>query len=244
MDVFDSTPWTRIVDDVAVFDGGTTDVTYSATVLDAGFDGGSFAPGGASRIPNATDTNTTADWLRNDFDGFGFPGFPGTPELGEAINTPDAVNAAVAIPTDPIGACNDPATMIHDIQGSGLSSPDVGSIRSASHISRKLKLISTGATSLQLIAGILRLRASSAAGSGRPFLLGAAARPVRAGSKRSKKRVARATRPSAAPIHRSLTGTIPSDQAIPSQGNSLSVSCEAPGTNPTKPIARPNSASG
>ncbi len=126
---FDSTPWTRIVDDVAVFDGGTTDVTYSSTVLDAGFDGGSFAPGGASRIPNATDTNTTADWLRNDFDGFGFPGFPGTPELGEAINTPDAVNAAVAIPTDPIGACNDPATMIHDIQGSGLSSPDVGSVR-------------------------------------------------------------------------------------------------------------------
>ena len=127
--VFDSTPWTRIVDDVAVFDGGTSDVTYSATVLDAGFDGGSFTPGGASRIPNATDTNTTADWLRNDFDGFGFPGFPGSPALGEAVNTPDAVNAAVTVPTDPVGACNESATLIHDIQGSELSSPDVGSIR-------------------------------------------------------------------------------------------------------------------
>ena len=31
--------------------------------------------------------------------------------------------------TDPIGVCGDPATLIHDIQGSGLASTDVGSIR-------------------------------------------------------------------------------------------------------------------
>jgi predicted extracellular nuclease len=127
--ILDITPWSRIVDDVAVFDGGSSDLTYSSTVLGPGFDGNSFTPGGASRIPNATDTNTTADWLRNDFDGFGFPGFPGSPALGEAVNTPDAVNAAVTVPTDPIGACNDPATLIHAIQGNGLTSPDVGSIR-------------------------------------------------------------------------------------------------------------------
>ena len=125
----DSTPWTRIVDDVAVSDGGFADKTYSSTVLAPFFDGNSFGAGGASRSPNGTDTDMAADWVRNDFDGFGFPGFPGSPALGEAENTPDAVNVAITVATDPLGACGDPATRIHDIQGSGLSSSDVGSIR-------------------------------------------------------------------------------------------------------------------
>jgi predicted extracellular nuclease len=126
---FDVTPWSRIVDDVAVEDTSGTNFTYSATVLAPGFDGGTFTVGGASRIPNSADTDTTADWLRNDFDGFGFPGFPGSPALGEAENTPDAVNVAITVPTDPVGVCGDPSTLIHDIQGAGLVSPDVGSIR-------------------------------------------------------------------------------------------------------------------
>jgi len=126
---FDVTPWTGIVDDVATTDGGGSDITYSSTVLGPFFDGNPFGAGGASRIPNGTDTDTTADWVRNDFDGFGFPGFPGSPALGEAENTPDAVNAAITVETDPIGVCGDPATLIHDIQGPGLVSPDVGSIR-------------------------------------------------------------------------------------------------------------------
>ncbi len=127
--VLDSTPWTRIVDDVAVNDGGSGDRTYSSTVLTAFFDGQPFHPGGASRIPNGADTNSVGDWVRNDFDGFGLPGFPGTPALGEAVNTPGAVNALVTVPTDPIGACGDAATRIHAIQGSGPVSPDLGSIR-------------------------------------------------------------------------------------------------------------------
>jgi predicted extracellular nuclease len=126
---FDATPWTRLVDDVATTDGGGSDVTYSSTVLAAFFDGNPFGAGGASRIPNGTDTDATADWVRNDFDGFGFPGFPGSPAIGEAENTPGAVNIAITVATDPVGICNDPATLIHDIQGSGLASPDVGSIR-------------------------------------------------------------------------------------------------------------------
>ncbi len=126
---FDSMPWTRIVDDVAVTDGGSSDQTYSSTVLGPFFDGNPFGAGGASRIPNGTDTDTTGDWVRNDFDGFGFPGFPGSPAVGEAENTPDAVNAAITVFTDPIGVCGDAATLIHDIQGNGLASTDVGSIR-------------------------------------------------------------------------------------------------------------------
>ena len=74
---FDSTPWARIVDDVATTDGGGSDVTYSSSVLGPFFDGNPFGAGGASRIPNGTDTDTTIDWTRNDFDGFGLPGFPG-----------------------------------------------------------------------------------------------------------------------------------------------------------------------
>ena len=126
---FDSTPWTRIVDDVAVSDGGSADITYSSTVLAPFFDGNPFGAGGASRSLNGTDTDTAADWVRNDFDGFGFPGFTGSPAVGEAENTPDAVNVVITVATDPLGACFDPATPIHDIQGSGLSSSDVGSIR-------------------------------------------------------------------------------------------------------------------
>jgi predicted extracellular nuclease len=127
--VIDSAPWGRIVDDVATTDGGSSDLTYSSTVLGAFFDGNPFGAGGGSRIPNGTDTDTTADWVRNDFHGFGLPGFPGTPEVGEAENTPGAVNAAITVATDPVGVCNDPATLIHDIQGSGAASADVGSIR-------------------------------------------------------------------------------------------------------------------
>ncbi|MEM9291970.1 MAG: choice-of-anchor U domain-containing protein, partial [Acidobacteriota bacterium] len=97
---FDTTPWTRIVDDVAVTDGGGSDLTYATVVLTSGFDGGSFTVGGASRIPDATDTDATGDWTRNDFDGDGLPCCVGaTAEGGEAINTPDATNR-VAIDSD------------------------------------------------------------------------------------------------------------------------------------------------
>ncbi len=125
---FDVTPWIRIVDDVAVTDGGASDITYSSTVLDRS----STVPRSAPAAPRASPTGPTRtppDWTRNDFDGFGFPGFPGSPTAGEAENTPDAVNAVITAPTDPFGVCNDPATPIHDIQGPGLVSPDVGSVR-------------------------------------------------------------------------------------------------------------------
>ncbi len=126
---FDSTPWTSIIDDVATTDGGGSDHSYSTTVLAAFFDGNAFGAGGASRIPNGVDTDTTGDWTRNDYDGFGFPGFPGSPALGEAENTPDAINMAITVATDPIGTCGDSSTFIYDIQGSDAASTDIGSIR-------------------------------------------------------------------------------------------------------------------
>ncbi len=125
----DSAPWTRVVDAVAVSDGGASDLTYADTVLAAFYDGQPFTPGGASRIPNGTDTDTTADWTRNDYDGFGLTGFVGSPELGEAVNTPGAENALVTITDDPVGSCGDPATFIHTIQGSSDASDDSGNIR-------------------------------------------------------------------------------------------------------------------
>ena len=125
----DSTPWDRIVDGIATTDGGSDDRTYSPVVLAPFFDGAPFGAGGASRIPNGTDTDSIGDWMRNDFDGFGFAGFAGSPAVGEAENTPGAVNAAITVATDPLGSCGDAATLIHDIQGNGSASPDVGSIR-------------------------------------------------------------------------------------------------------------------
>ncbi|GAB4574360.1 MAG: ExeM/NucH family extracellular endonuclease [Anaerolineae bacterium] len=116
----DSMPWSRIVDSVAVTDGGSSDRTYADTVLAGGFDGVSFTPGGASRIPNAVDTNAVSNWMRNDFDGAGLPGFAGSPEFGEAFNTPGAENEAVP---NPELVCGNPATLINAVQGAGFASP-------------------------------------------------------------------------------------------------------------------------
>jgi predicted extracellular nuclease len=111
--VIDIAPWGRIVDSVAILDGGTGDLTYSPAVLGPNHDGlSTFAPGGASRIPDGTDTDTAADWVRNDFDLAGIPGFTGTPEVGEALNTPGAPNEVVEPVVEP-----PQMTMIHDIQG-------------------------------------------------------------------------------------------------------------------------------
>jgi hypothetical protein len=120
----DTAPWSRIVDSVAVSDGGAGDRTYGGVTLDPGFDGGTFTVGGASRIPDATDTDAPVDWTRNDFDGAGLPGFPGTLDPGEARNTPGGANVA-----EPgggggeLGACGDPATPISEVQGTGATSP-------------------------------------------------------------------------------------------------------------------------
>jgi uncharacterized protein len=115
--VLDSTPWASIVDDVAVSDGGAGDNTYSTTVLAPGFAGNPFTPGGASRIPNGVDTDSESDWTLNDFDGEGLPGFVGTPDLGEALNTPGETNKLAPVPVISQiygGGGNTDATYTHD----------------------------------------------------------------------------------------------------------------------------------
>jgi len=89
--VLDATPWAAIADGVAFSDGTVGARTYAAPVLGPGFDGVGTEPGGASRFPYYTDTDSTSDWKRNDFDGDGLPGFTGTLAAGEARNTPGGV---------------------------------------------------------------------------------------------------------------------------------------------------------
>lgn len=97
--VIDNAPWIRIVDAVGTSDGDVTDFVYTTVDLVPGYDGDAFQPGGASRIPNGIDTDTTADWVRNDYDGAGIPALDsGTPIVGEAINTPGAANQLVMPP--------------------------------------------------------------------------------------------------------------------------------------------------
>jgi hypothetical protein len=95
--VLDATPWTAIIDSVAVSDGGASDRTYSPVVLTAANIGAGFTPGGASRIPNGTDTDSVADWRLNDFDGEGLPGFTGSLSGAEVANTPNASNSPAAV---------------------------------------------------------------------------------------------------------------------------------------------------
>jgi len=89
---FDLTPWTALKDDVAVTDGDLSDITYSTTVLQGqtqAFLGIGF--GGASRQPYGLDSDQASDWVTNDFDGEGLPGFVGTLVRGEAVNTPGMI---------------------------------------------------------------------------------------------------------------------------------------------------------
>jgi len=88
-------PWTTILDDIAVSDGGSSDHTYASVVVLKGFDGVSFTVGGASRIPYGIDIDDVSDWVRNDFDEEGLPGYSGSPGENEAFNTPEAENEPV-----------------------------------------------------------------------------------------------------------------------------------------------------
>ena len=116
-----------IVDAVAVHDGGGSDRAYGGTVLTASYDGGAFTVGAASRIPDGADTDSTADWVRNDFDKAGIPGNAGTLVSGEAANTPGVGNSltVVIVPLPPAD-CAAPVVTIGSVQGAGAASPVVG----------------------------------------------------------------------------------------------------------------------
>lgn len=119
----------EVVDAVAVHDGGAADKTYGGTTLGVAYDGLSFAPGGASRIPDGTDTDAAADWVRNDFDLAGIPGFPGTLVDKEAANTPGKANSLTVPPVDPPpveAGCDLTPVTIGSVQGSGAASPRAG----------------------------------------------------------------------------------------------------------------------
>ena len=88
----DSTPWTSIVDGVAVSDGGLSDKTYTSVVLFGGFDSNFMNVGGASRIPDGIDTDSDFDWVRNDFAGDGLPGISSPVAASDVQNTPGALN--------------------------------------------------------------------------------------------------------------------------------------------------------
>jgi len=105
----DTTPWSAVIDEVAIHDGGASDKVYTAVSLGVAYDGLSFAPGGASRIPNGTDTDAIGDWTRNDFDLAGLSGFTGTLVAGEALNTPNAVNSTTAPDVAPTVSSTQPA---------------------------------------------------------------------------------------------------------------------------------------
>lgn len=95
--ILDTEPWSEVIDSVAIHDGGASDLTYTTPVLGVAYDGLAYAPGGASRIPDGFDTDAATDWVRNDFDLAGIPGYVGTPIDGEAYNTPGEFNQIVNV---------------------------------------------------------------------------------------------------------------------------------------------------
>jgi endonuclease I len=101
--VLDLTPWTQLVDEVGVKaqDSVKPGYVYTSFDLYPGTDGVWYTWGGGSRIPNGVDSDTAHDWVRNDFDGEGLPGFSGTLGPLEAVNTPGAENQAY-VPRAPV----------------------------------------------------------------------------------------------------------------------------------------------
>ncbi|WP_343918527.1 ExeM/NucH family extracellular endonuclease, partial [Agrococcus citreus] len=116
-----------VVDAVGVHDGGVDDLTWG-TRLGVGFDGASFDPGGASRIPDGTDTDAATDWVRNAFSGAGIAGRTGTPAPGEAWNTPGAPNEVFELEEPPVDAeCGSDAVIaIGAVQGTGAATGMAG----------------------------------------------------------------------------------------------------------------------
>ena len=104
--IIDVTPWSRIVDSVAVSDGGAGDLFYALTVLLPGFDGDPFAVGGASRLPDGT-----GSWVRNAFD-------PAAPNPGNAVNTHGALNQLAPI----TGTVPEPASVATLLLGAAILS--------------------------------------------------------------------------------------------------------------------------
>ncbi len=88
----DTEPWSMLIDAVAVNDGGAFDVTYGAAVLTRTFDGEDSVVGGASRIPDGTDTDQPADWVRNLANADGLTCATGGAAIGQAQNTPGEPN--------------------------------------------------------------------------------------------------------------------------------------------------------
>lgn len=91
--VVDSDPWSEVIDAVAVADGGASDHTYAASaVLARSYDGDTAQVAGASRIPDGTDTDQPADWVRNLDNGAGLTCESGAAGHGTAQNTPGETN--------------------------------------------------------------------------------------------------------------------------------------------------------
>lgn len=93
--VLDITPWSAVMDALAVNDSDIGDQTYATVLFTPGFDGDIFAPGGLSRIPHGMNTGQTSDWKRNNFSGAGIPGYSGTVQSNEAANTPNEPNGLI-----------------------------------------------------------------------------------------------------------------------------------------------------
>ena len=77
------------------------DTSTRHSISTPGTDGVWFTWGGGSRIPNGIDSDTADDWVRNDFDGEGLPGFSGSLGPQEAVNTPNGENHAY-VPRAPV----------------------------------------------------------------------------------------------------------------------------------------------
>ncbi|MFA4840787.1 MAG: ExeM/NucH family extracellular endonuclease [Agrococcus sp.] len=115
-----------VVDAVGVIDGDAGDLAWG-TVLTRSFDGRAATVGGASRVPDGTDTDAPADWTRNAFNGAGLAGYTTVAASGEAWNTPGQPNRVAEVEQPPADVtCESDAVAIGSVQGTGAETPVAG----------------------------------------------------------------------------------------------------------------------
>lgn len=120
----------EVLDAVGIHDGDNGDLAYGTELRASTFEGYTGALGGASRVPDGSDT-----WVPNAYNGAGLPGNTDQPRGDfEVASTPgepngeqpseDPTETSTPTPTDqPTEVCQAEATPINQVQGEGTETP-------------------------------------------------------------------------------------------------------------------------
>ncbi|WFP16047.1 ExeM/NucH family extracellular endonuclease [Citricoccus muralis] len=118
----------EVLDVVGLHDGDSGDLAWGTELSASDFDGYTSTLGGASRVPDGSDT-----WVPNAYNGAGLPGIDAAPrgefEVASAPGTANGEGAGTPEPeptdepSEPGAVCDADVTSISEVQGAGAATP-------------------------------------------------------------------------------------------------------------------------